>query len=188
MQEGMGWMVEAEGRGDLDRSARARRREVRRKRVKEGSLVRLSGKWWRAGVREEGVLTYPETGVVQGGVRSPGLANVFLHHGWEEGCEREVRPRRQGRGFRRRVADDGVIGCEAEAAARRLLAVWPKRCARLGLPMPPTKTAWIAFQKPETRPGSAEGNGPGAFLGLTHAWTRSRPGCWGLKRSTARKR
>ena len=29
---------------------------------------------------EDGTLAHPETGVVQGGVISPGLANVFLHH------------------------------------------------------------------------------------------------------------
>jgi hypothetical protein len=56
---------------------RTRLREVLRKRVNDGSIVRLIGKWLRAGVMEEGVLTYPETGVVQGGVISPVLANVY---------------------------------------------------------------------------------------------------------------
>jgi RNA-directed DNA polymerase len=73
MNEGIGWMVDADVRGYFDRIDRARLREVLRKRVNDGSIVRLIGKWLRAGVMEEGVLTHPETGVVQGGVISPVL-------------------------------------------------------------------------------------------------------------------
>jgi Reverse transcriptase (RNA-dependent DNA polymerase)/Recombinase zinc beta ribbon domain len=123
-----------------------------------------------------------------GGESSPVLANVFLHHVLDEWFEREVRPRMQGRCFLLRFADDFVIGCEAEADARRIMAVLPKRFARFGLHIHPAKTALIAFQKPETRQGSADGNGTFDFLGLTHYWTRSRQGFWVLKRRTARKR
>ena len=188
MNEGMSWIVDADVSGYFDSIDRARLREVLRKRVNDGSIVRLIGKWLRAGVMEEGVLTYPETGVVQGGVIAPVLANVFLHHVLDEWFEREVRPRMQGRCFLLRFADDFVIGCEAEADARRIMAVLPKRFARFGLHIHPAKTALIAFQKPETRQGSADGNGTFDFLGLTHYWTRSRQGFWVLKRRTARKR
>jgi len=34
-------------------------------------LVRLIGKWLKAGVMEEGCLYHPETGVPQGGVMTP---------------------------------------------------------------------------------------------------------------------
>ena len=98
--------------------------------------MRLIGKWLRAGVMEDGVLNHPETGVVQGGVISPVLANIFLHHVLDEWFEREVRPRMQGRGFLMRFADDFVIGCELEADARRIMAVLPKRFARFGLTHP----------------------------------------------------
>jgi hypothetical protein len=188
MNEGIGWIVDAEVSGYFDSIDRARLCEVLRKRGNDGSSLRLIGKWLRAGVREEGVLTYPETGVVQGGVMSPVLANVFLHLVLDAWCEREVRPRMQGRCCRLRCADDFVLGCEAEADARRIMAVWPKRFARFGRHIHPAKTALIALQKPETRQGSADGTGPCAFLGLTHDWTRSRQGCWVLKRRTARKR
>ena len=80
MTEGIGWIVEADGSGYFDRIDRTRLREVLRKRIHDGSLRRLMGKWRRAGVMAQGALTHPETGVVQGGVISPVLANVFLHH------------------------------------------------------------------------------------------------------------
>jgi RNA-directed DNA polymerase len=188
MNEGMGWIVDADVSGYFDSIDRAHLREVLRKRVNDGSILRLIGKWLRAGVMEEGVLTHPETGVVQGGVISPVLANVFLHHVLDEWFEREVRPRMQGRCFLLRFADDFVIGCEEEADARRIMAVLPKRFARFGLRIHPSKTALIAFQKPDTRKGSADGNGTFDFLGLTHYWTRSRQGFWVIKRRTARKR
>jgi hypothetical protein len=184
----MGWIVDADVRGSFDRIDRTRLREVLRQRVNAGRIVRLMGKWLRAGVMEEGALSHPETGVVQGGVISPVLAHVFLHHVLDEWCAREVRPRMQGRCFLRRFADDCVIGCAREADARRIIAVLPKRFARFGLRMHPEKTALMAFRKPDARQGPAHGNGTFDFLGLTHDWTPSRRGFWVIKRRTASKR
>ena len=94
----------------------------------------------------------------------------------------------QGRCFLIRFADDFVIGCELQADAHRIMAVLPKRFARFGLTIHPTKTALIAFSKPETSQGSTDGNGTCDFLGLTHYWTRSRRGYWVIKRRTDQKR
>jgi RNA-directed DNA polymerase len=188
MTEGIGWIVDADVSGYFDSIDRTRLREVLRQRVNDGRVLRLIGKWLRAGVMEEGVLTHPETGVVQGGVISPILANIFLHHVLDEWFEQEVRPRMKGRCFLIRFADDFVIGCELEGDARRIMAVLPKRFARFGLRIHPTKTALIAFRKPEAHQGIAPGNGTFDFLGLTHYWSRSRRGFWVIKRRTARKR
>jgi hypothetical protein len=81
---------------------------------------------------EDGVLSPPESGVVQGGVISPVWANLFLPHVLDEWCEREVRPRLKGRCVLLRFADDFGIGGEGEADARRIMAVPPKRVARYG--------------------------------------------------------
>ena len=64
----------------------------------------------------------------------------------------------------------------------------PKRFARFGLTIHPTKTALIGFRKPEAHQGADRGNGTFDFLGLTHYWTKSRQGFWVSKRRTARKR
>ena len=94
----------------------------------------------------------------------------------------------KGRGFLMRFADDCVIGGEEEADARKIMAVLPKRCARFGLRMHPTKTALRACRKPSAQQASAEGPGPFDCLGSTHSWTRSRRGFGVIKRRTARKR
>lgn len=188
MTRGIGWIVDADVSGYFDTIDRARLREVLRLRVNDGGIMRLIGKWLRAGVMEDGMLSHPETGVVQGGVISPVLANIFLHHVLDEWFERDVQPRLKGRSFLTRFADDFVIGCELEADSRRIMAVLPKRFARLGLTIHPEKTVMIEFRKPNTRTGSGDGNGTFDFLGLTHDWTTSRRGYWVINRRTARTR
>src|SRR5205823_4163528 len=70
----------------------------------------------------------------------------------------------------------------------RLMAVLPKRFARVGLRIPPTQTARIPCRKPETRQETEDGHGPGDFLGVPHDWPQSRRGCWVRKRQTAGQR
>lgn len=188
MNEGMGWIVDADVSGYFDSIDRTCLREVLRKRVNDGSILRLIGKWLRAGVMDHGELTHPETGVVQGGVISPVLANIFLHHVLDEWFEREVQPRLKGRSFLTRFADDFVIGCELEADAQKIMGVLPKRFARFGLRIHPTKTTLVVFRKPKASQAAAHGNGTFEFLGFTHYWARTRRGFWVIKRRTARKR
>jgi RNA-directed DNA polymerase len=188
MQEGIGWIGDADVSGYFESIDRTRLREVLRQRVNDGRIMRLIGKWLRAGVMEDGVLHHPETGVVQGGVISPVLANVFLHHVLDEWFEHAVQPRLKGRAFLLRFADDFCIGCELAGDARTIMAVRPKRCARFGLTIHPEKTVLIAFGKPDARQASANGHGTVEFLGLTHDWATSRRGFWVINRRTARKR
>ena len=188
MTEGLGWIVEADSSGYFDSMDRTRLREVLRTRVNDGGLWRLIGKWRRAGVMEEGVLSHPETGVGQGGVIAPVLATICLPHVLEAWCEREGQPRRQGRCFLMRFADDCVMGGEGEADARTIMAVVPKRCARFGRTIPPTKTAFVSCRKPTGHTPAGMGNGTCDLLGCTHDWTQSRQGSWVIKRRTARKR
>ena len=55
----------------------------------------------------------------QGGVISPLLANIFLHHVLDDCFMKEVKPRLKGQCFLVRFADDFVIGFENEEDARR---------------------------------------------------------------------
>jgi RNA-directed DNA polymerase len=166
--EGRGWTVDAEVRGDFARLDRTRRREVLRQRVNAGRRLRRMGKWRRAGVREDGERSPPETGVVPGGGSAPVLANVCLPHVLDAWVAREVRPRLQGRGVRLRWADDVVLGGAREADARRIRAVRPKRCARFGVSMHPEQTTLMACRPPDTRKGPAHGHGTFDCLGFTH--------------------
>ncbi|MCL0088804.1 reverse transcriptase domain-containing protein [Dehalococcoidia bacterium] len=167
-------------------------REIIKRRVNDGGIIRLIGKFLNAGVLEgelEGeTLTHPEKGTPQGGVISPMLANIFLHQVLDEWYEQQIKPRLKGRSFLIRFADDLIIGCEREEDARRVMEVLPKRFACYGLTIHPEKTALVRFGKPNSRKEGASGNGTFDFLGFTHYWAKSRRGYWVIKRETARKR
>ena len=66
-------------------------------RIRDGVLRRLIDKWLKAGVLEDGQLSYAEDGSPQGGVISPMLSNVYLHYVLDEWFEGVVRPRLKGR-------------------------------------------------------------------------------------------
>ena len=190
---GMGgcWLVEVDIRKCFDTLGHAHLRELLSRRVRDGVLLRLLGKWLNAGVLESGALSFPEEGTPQGGVISPLLANVYLHYVLDEWFEREVKPRLKGQAFLIRYADDFVIGFAEEADARRVLAVLPKRFGKYGLTLHPDKTRLVPFVRPSGRPDSAaSGPRPGTFdlLGFTHYWGRSRRGDWVVKRKTSSSR
>src|SRR5690606_640168 len=84
-------------------------RDLLRLRVVDGVVVRLIGKWLRAGVLEGGVVHHPEAGSPQGGVISPLLANIYLHEVIDKWWAADVLPRLRGRAFLVRYADDLVI-------------------------------------------------------------------------------
>ena len=158
-------------------------RDFLQRRVRDGVLLRLIGKWLNAGVLEDGCVTHPEKGSPQGGVVSPILSNVFLHYVLDEWFEREVQPRLKGRSFLIRYADDFVMGFSCEEDARRVMDVLPKRFEKYGLTIHPDKTRLVPFERPSgVRDGanSEARTPPGTFdlLGFTHYWARSRNGNW----------
>jgi RNA-directed DNA polymerase len=71
MATGGNWVVEVDIRKFFDTIDHGHLRALLKRRVRDGVLLRLIGKWLNAGVLEEGCLTHPETGSPQGGVITP---------------------------------------------------------------------------------------------------------------------
>lgn len=182
------WIVDADVSGFFDNLDHGLLRDIIKRRVNDGGLLRLIGKWLKAGVLEGEQLYHPVKGTPQGGVVSPILANIFLHHVLDEWFVKEIRPRLKGRCFLIRFADDFVVGCELEEDARRLMAVLPKRFGRFKLAIHPEKSRLVEFRNPDIRQGLRSDSGSFDFLGFTHYWAKSRRGYWVIKRKTARKR
>jgi group II intron reverse transcriptase/maturase len=186
-----GFVIELDIRKFFDTVDRNRLREILRRRVGDGVLLRLIGKWLHAGVLEEGKLFYPDAGTPQGGVISPLLANIYLHEVLDTWFEKDVRPRMRGRAFVVRYADDAVLCFEREDDAGRVLAVLAKRFAKYGLTLHPEKTRLVRFASPpyvpEGRRRTPRVERPGTFdfLGFTHLWAKSRQGFWVIKRKTS---
>jgi len=186
---GGGWVLELDIRKYFDTIDHGQLRKVLSRRVRDGVLVRLIGKWLNAGVMAEGELSYPEAGTPQGGVVSPLLANTYLHEVLDEWFEKEVKPRMKGEAFLIRYADDAVLAFEREEDARRVHSVLPKRFGKYALEIHPEKTKLLDFRKPK-RKDEDKGGKPGSFdfLGFTHYWAKSLKGNWVVKRKTAMSR
>jgi RNA-directed DNA polymerase len=65
------WVLEVDIRNFFGTLEHCQLRDIVRKRVRDGVLLRLIGKWLNAGVTEDGAIEYPEAGTPQGGVITP---------------------------------------------------------------------------------------------------------------------
>ena len=182
-----GWILEVDIARFFDTLDHAHLREILSRRIRDGVLLRLIGKWLNAGVMEGRELSHPDAGTPQGGVISPLLANIYLHSVLDEWFARDVLPRLRGRAHLVRYADDFVVLFGREDDARRVYEVLPKRFAKYGLTLHPDKTRLIPFRRPDLSP---EGSPPGTFdlLGFTHYWGTTRNGRWTVKKKTAKGR
>ena len=178
------WVIDADISKFFDTLDKAVLRDFLNQRIGDGVIRRLIGKWLKAGVLEQGTLHYPEHGTPQGGVISPLLSNIYLHHVLDLWFEQDVKPRLRGKGWLVRYADDFVMGFEREDDARRVYEVLFKRFARFGLRIHPEKTRLLPFFPPVT-PGKGE---TFTFLGFTHAWSVSQRGAPYTRRQTASKK
>lgn len=181
-----GWLLEVDIKSFFDTLDHRQLQELLRRRVRDGVLLRLIGKWLNAGVLHDGVFSRPEAGTPQGGVISPLLANIYLHEVLDEWVEREVKPRLGGHCFLIRYADDFVMGFAREQDARRVLDVLPQRFGKYGLTLHPEKTRLVRFERPKddgsSQPESFD------FLGFNHHWEKSLKGWWVIKQKTAASR
>jgi RNA-directed DNA polymerase len=177
MNTRVSWVLDVDVRNFFDTLDHQVCREMLNKRVSDGVITRLVGKWLHAGVLAEGVVRRSETGTPQGGVISPLLANIYLHEVLDEWWAGEVKPRMRGDAFLIRYADDFVVCFEHEEDAKRVQAALAKRFERFGLSLHPDKTRLVHFERPrgdERSPGGPGKSRTFDFLGFTHRWGKSR--------------
>jgi len=120
------WVLEIDIRSYFDAMVRSALVGMIEKRVIDGSVLRLIGKWINVGVIEDGRLLVRETGTGQGQPISPLLANLYLHSVFDEWFEREVKPRLRGEAYEIRFADDAILCFQHKEDAEKVLEVLPK--------------------------------------------------------------
>ncbi len=186
LELGINWIIDADIRKFFDTISWKQLRVILQKRMNDGAILRLIGKWLHVGVMEEGQVINQELGTPQGAPISPILANIFLHYVLDEWFQSQVRPRMGGNCFLVRYADDFVTGFTLKRDAERVFKVLPKRFERYGLSIHPDKSRLVQFSRPYWK----RGKGPGsfAFLGFTHYWAKTLRGGWTIKRKTQGKR
>ena len=188
-RHGQYFVIEVDIRKYFDSIPHARLRAILDQRVTDGVIRRMIDKWLNAGVLEDGSLRLATEGTPQGGVISPMLSNIFLHHVLDQWFEAEVKPRSAGPCTLVRFADDFVMTFKNHHDAKRVMEVMDKRLGRFGLTLHPDKTRFIDF-RPERQGGTLAEctEGPFDFLGFTHTWMKSRNGKNVVRQRTAKSR
>jgi len=171
------WVLDADIRGFFDAIDRGWLMKFVEHRVADRRVGRLIHKWLNAGVLEDGVRTYSDTGTVQGGSISPLLANIYLHYAFDLWVQWWRKTQATGDVIVVRYADDFIVGFQHRHEAEKFLAALRQRFAKFGLELHPDKTRLIEFgpwaalnrrkrglSKPETFD----------FLGFTHICAKKR--------------
>src|SRR5216684_2321002 len=140
-KQGQYWVLDVDIRKYFDSIPHHHLRAFLDQRVTDGVIRRMIDKWLKAGVLEDGLLRLATEGTPQGGVISPMLSNIYLHHVLDEWFEDEVRPRLTGSCTLVRYADDFVMTFKNHHDAKRVLEVLGKRLGRYGLCSIPTRRA-----------------------------------------------
>ena len=186
------WILDADVEGFFDNVDHTWLMKFLEHRISDKRILRLIGKWLRAGVSEDGEWSETKVGTPQGAVISPLLANVYLHYV----LDLWINHWRKQRGRRDvivvRYVDDFVIGFESKADAEACLEALRERFGKFGLHLHPEKTRLIEFgrfaierraERGEDRPETFD------FLGFTHCCdTNPKNGWYMIRRETSASR
>ena len=178
-----GRVVEADIKGFFDNLDHDRLLAMLAERIDDQALLRLIGKWLKAGVLDtNGEVIHPAAGTPQGGIVSPILANIYLHYCLDEWFQHVVKKHCRGEACLIRYADDFVCAFEREGDAERFYQVLGKRLEKFGLELSAEKTRVIAFDRGQPKQESFE------FLGFEFRWGQDRQGKAHVERRTSRKK
>jgi group II intron reverse transcriptase/maturase len=192
MGKKVNWVLDADIRGFFDAIDHGWLVKFLEHRIADRRVLRLSQKWLRAGVSEDGQWSKTTVGTPQGAVASPLLANVFLHYAFDLWVKQWRTKLATGDMIVVRYADDFVVGFQHRRDAERFLRELGGRLEKFGLALHPEKTRLIEFGR--FAAGNRRKRGEGrpetfTFLGFTHICGRKRwSGGFIVKRKTAAKR
>jgi group II intron reverse transcriptase/maturase len=154
------------------------------KRIDDKPFINLIRKWLKAGILEtDGQVVHPVTGTPQGGIVSPILANIYLHHVLDVWFEETVRTYCVGHVYLCRYADDFVCAFQSGKDAQRFYKALIQRLASFGLEVAEDKTQMMEFGHCRVRAKTKFD-----FLGFEFRWCVDRWGKPILKRRTSRNK
>ena len=154
VNRGRCWVVDADIASFFDSIRADVLLEALKKRISDRRILKLIMGWLKAGVLADEKLLHPQTGTPQGGVISPMLANVVLHH-----LDLQWQTHHRRLGLLVRFCDDLVILCPTKLRAEAALEALTSILAELGLELASAKTCLVDMR--------AKGQGFD-FLGFHH--------------------
>jgi group II intron reverse transcriptase/maturase len=170
-QHKVSWILDADIQGFFDAINHDWMIRFLEHRIADKRMIRLTQKWLKAGILEEGERKNSEIGSPQGGSASPFLANVYLHYALDLWVEVQ-KAKARGEVHFVRYADDFVLGFQYKDDAVRFLELLKARLGKFGLALNLDKTRLIEFgrfaaenrrKRGEKKPETFD------FLGFTHS-------------------
>jgi group II intron reverse transcriptase/maturase len=132
------FVVDGDIRGFFDALDHEVLMELVCRRVSDRRVQKLIRQWLKGGVMEGGAVRDTDLGSPQGGVISPLLANIYLNE-----LDQEWKRRFSHLGRLVRYADDFVVLCRTESAAKEALRRIEEILSRLKLELHPEKTRLV---------------------------------------------
>lgn len=114
-------------------------------RIADPVIIGMIGKWLKAGIMINGVVTRNENGVPQGGPISPILANIYLHYVLDLWFAKKFKTYTQGEAYLIRFADDYVACFQYKRDAEKFERYSRYRMKGFGLELAEEKTRLIQF-------------------------------------------
>lgn len=133
------WVIDVDIQGFFDNLSHEKMMQLLQQHTQEKWVLLYTERWLKAGVeQEDGSITARTKGTPQGGVISPLLANIYLHHGFDKWMD-DVNPHNPFE----RYADDIVIHCSSKEEAEDLLEKLRARMQDYELELHPEKTKMV---------------------------------------------
>lgn len=130
------WVLDVDIKGFFDNISHGIMMELLGKHRDEKWVLLYVERWLKAGVQQaEGSLAGRAKGTPQGGVISPLLANLYLHHAFDKWMDET-----HAQCSFERYADDLVIHCSSKEEAERMLEQLKTRMREFELTLYPEKT------------------------------------------------
>lgn len=130
------WVIDVDIKGFFDNINHELMIQLVQEHSQEKWVLLYINRWLKAGVeQEDGSIIARTKGTPQGGVISPLLANLYLHHAFDKWMD-EINPRNPFE----RYADDIIIHCQSKEGAERILAQLRIRMHEYSLELHPEKT------------------------------------------------
>ncbi|CAH0446793.1 hypothetical protein LMG10661_02857 [Ralstonia syzygii subsp. syzygii] len=141
----VGHLYEADIRGYFNHIQHEWLQKMVAHRIGDPVILRLIGKWLKAGFMAGGVVTRTEEGSPQGVPISPILANIYLHYVLDLWFEKKATRVCKGEVYLTRFADDFVVNFQYRSDADRFAKDLADRFGKFGLELAEEKTQLMRF-------------------------------------------
>jgi RNA-directed DNA polymerase len=159
-------------------------------RVGDPRILNLIRRWLKAGVMDDGHISYSETGTPQGGPISVLLSNIYLHYILDLWFAKIVKPRMKGEAYLIRYIDDFLVCFQYRSDAIRFQRALMMRLGKYSLELEPDKTRLVEFGRFSVRHARERRRKQETiyFLGFTHFCTLNHKGNYKVGRKTEKSR